>query len=100
MALPAETFSHVLESKALDFPLFAPPYEPIGDRGYAIGFHVARLVSDGGTLQIGIGQEGDAAAQSLILRQKDNAAFREVLAGPRVRDIRGLQPVEWRAGDR
>jgi acyl-CoA hydrolase len=78
--LPAETFSHVLESKALDFPLFAPPYEPIADRGYAIGFHVARLVSDGGTLQIGIGQEGDAAAQSLILRHRNSAAFREVLA--------------------
>jgi acyl-CoA hydrolase len=78
--LPADTFSHVLESKALDFPLFAPPYEPIGDRGYAIGFHVARLVSDGGTLQIGIGQEGDAAAQSLMLRHRDSAAFREVLA--------------------
>ncbi len=78
--LPAETFSHVLESRALDFPLFAPPYEPIADRGYAIGFHVARLVSDGGTLQIGIGQEGDAAAQSLILRHRDSAAFREVLA--------------------
>jgi acyl-CoA hydrolase len=79
--LPAEAFSHVLESKALDFPLFAPPYEPIGDRGYAIGLHVARLVSDGGTLQIGIGQEGDAAAQSLILRHRDSAAFREVLVG-------------------
>jgi acyl-CoA hydrolase len=79
--LPAEEFSHVLESKVTDFPLFAPPYEPIGDKGYAIGFHVARLVSDGGTLQIGIGQEGDAAAQSLILRHRDSAAFREVLAG-------------------
>jgi acyl-CoA hydrolase len=78
--LPAEDFSHVLESKALDFPLFAPPYEPITDRGYAIGSHVARLVSDGGTLQIGIGQEGDAAAESLILRHRDSAAFREVLA--------------------
>jgi acyl-CoA hydrolase len=77
--LPAEEFSHVLESKAVDFPLFAPPYEPISDIGYAIGFHVARLVSDGGTLQIGIGQEGDAAAQSLILRHRDSAAFREVL---------------------
>ena len=79
--LPAEAFSHALESKALDFPLFAPPYEPIADRGYAIGLHVARLVSDGGTLQIGIGQEGDAAAQSLILRHRDSAAFREVLMG-------------------
>ncbi len=78
--LPAEAFSHVLENDATDFPLFAPPYEPIGDNGYAIGFHAARLVSDGGTLQIGIGQEGDAATESLILRHKDNATFREILA--------------------
>jgi len=78
--LPAEAFSYVLESKTTDFPLFAPPYEPIGDSGYAIGLHAARLVSDGGTLQIGIGQEGDAATQSLILRHKDNATFREILA--------------------
>jgi hypothetical protein len=77
--LPAEEFSHVLESKATDFPLFAPPNEPITDAGYAIGLHVARLVSDGGTLQIGIGQEGDAAAQGMILRHKENAGFREIL---------------------
>jgi hypothetical protein len=78
--LPAEAFSHVLENNATDFPLFAPPYEPISDSGYAIGLHAARLVSDGGTLQIGIGQEGDAAAESLILRHKDSATFREILA--------------------
>ncbi len=77
--LSAEEFSHVLESKATDFPLFAPPDQPITDAGYAIGLHVARLVSDGGTLQIGIGQEGDAAAQGMILRHKDNAGFREIL---------------------
>lgn len=78
--LPAEAFSHVLENSATDFPLFAPPYEPISNNGYAIGLHAARLVSDGGTLQIGIGQEGDAATKSLILRHKDSATFREILA--------------------
>lgn len=78
--VPAETFSHVLESPASNFPLFAPPYEPIDDAGYAIGLHAARLVPDGGTLQIGIGQEGDAAAYGLILRQHDNTVFREAVA--------------------
>jgi len=78
--LAADEFSHVLESRTLDFPLFAPPHEPIGDRGYAIGLNVARLVSDGGTLQIGIGQEGDAAAQALILRHTNNSAYRDLLA--------------------
>lgn len=78
--VPAETFSHVLESPASNFPLFAPPYEPIDDAGYAIGLHAARLVPDGGTLQIGIGQEGDAAAYGLILRQHDNTVFSEAVA--------------------
>jgi acyl-CoA hydrolase len=78
--VPAETFSHILESPASNFPLFAPPYEPIDLSGYAIGLHCARLVTDGGTLQIGSGQEGDAAASGLILRQHDNAVFRAAIA--------------------
>ena len=75
----AETFSHILQSPASNFPLFAPPYEPIDTAGYAIGMHCARLIPDGGTLQIGIGQEGDAAAHGLILRQHDNAVYREAV---------------------
>ncbi len=77
---PADDFAGVLDDPSIDFPLFAPPSEPITDRKYAIGLHAARLVRDGGTLQIGIGQVGDALAQSLILRDRDNAAFRELVA--------------------
>jgi acyl-CoA hydrolase len=77
--VPAGTFEWLLESPQTDFPLFAPPKEPIDLAEYATGIHVARLVADGGTLQIGIGQEGDAAAHALILRQKNNAAFREAV---------------------
>jgi hypothetical protein len=73
--LPAEEFSAVLDSPATDFPLFAPPSEPIGDAKYAIGLHAAGLVRDGGSLQIGIGQVGDALAQGLIVRHRDNAQF-------------------------
>jgi len=73
--LPAEEFSAVLDSPATDFPLFAPPSEPITDAKYAIGLHAASLVRDGGTLQIGIGQIGDALAQGLIVRHRDNAQF-------------------------
>jgi acyl-CoA hydrolase len=78
--LPTEAFQFLLDDPSTDFPLFAPPKEPIDLAEYATGLHVARLVADGGTLQIGIGQEGDAAAQALILRQHDNAAFREAIA--------------------
>src|SRR6202000_1668569 len=37
--LAGEEFSAVLESPETDFPLFAPPSEPITDTKYAIGLH-------------------------------------------------------------
>ena len=77
--LGSDTFDAVLNGPSTDFPLFAPPKEPISLAEYAAGFHVARLIPDGGTLQIGIGGEGDAAIHALILRHTQNAAFREAL---------------------
>jgi hypothetical protein len=73
--LPADEFAAVLDSPATDFPLFAPPSEPISDTKYAIGLRAAGLVRDGGTLQIGIGQIGDALAQGLIVRHRDPSQF-------------------------
>ena len=77
--LPAAEFAAVLESPATEFPLFAPPAEPVSDTKYAIGLNAAGLVPDGGTLQIGIGQVGDALAQGLIVRHRDNAQYRAVM---------------------
>jgi hypothetical protein len=77
--LPADEFSAVLDSPDTDFPLFAPPSEPISDTKYAIGLHAAGLVRDGGTLQIGIGQIGDALAQGLVIRHRDNAQFCDIM---------------------
>ncbi|HEY2034612.1 MAG TPA: acetyl-CoA hydrolase/transferase C-terminal domain-containing protein [Rhizomicrobium sp.] len=87
--IAADEFHSILDAPAYDFPLFAPPKEPIDLLEYAAGFHVARLLPDGGTLQIGIGQEGDAAAHALILRQRENAVFGEA--------IRALAPDEINA---
>ena len=75
--LPASAFSHVLEGH--DFPLFAPPKEPITDAHYAIGFHAAGLIPDGGTVQMGIGSISDAVAQGLIVRHRDPMAFRDTV---------------------
>jgi Acetyl-CoA hydrolase/transferase C-terminal domain len=77
--LPAEQFSAVLDSPETDFPLFAPPAEPITDTKYAIGLHAASLVRDGGTLQIGIGQIGDALAQGLVVRHHDNGRYHAIM---------------------
>ena len=77
--LSGEEFSAVLDSPETDFPLFAPPSEPISDTKYAIGLHAAGLVRDGGTLQIGIGQEGDALAQGLVLRHRNDGQFQTIM---------------------
>lgn len=78
--LAGDEFHAVLESPDTEFPLFAPPSEPVSDTKYAIGLHAAGLIRDGGTLQIGIGQIGDALAQGLIVRHRDHAAFKDVMA--------------------
>jgi hypothetical protein len=77
--LPDE-FDCILEGPETDFQLFAPPREPVDLSEYAAGLLVARMIADGGTIQIGIGSLGDAVAQALVLRHKHNAAFREVSA--------------------
>ena len=70
----------LLESAATDFPLFAPPREPIDLAEHAVGIHVARTIADGGTLQLGIGSLGDAVAHALILRHRANADFCAIAA--------------------
>jgi acyl-CoA hydrolase len=78
--LAADTFDFMLDSPACDFPLFTPPTEPVSLTEYAIGLQAARLVPDGGTLQLGIGALGDAIAQALVLRHSSNPTFQDALA--------------------
>ncbi len=69
----------VLDSPETDFELFSAPRRPITNSDQAIGLHAARLVRDGGTLQVGIGSIGDAVSAALILRHEHNDAFRQLI---------------------
>lgn len=89
-AIGADEFDLLLDNPALDFPLFAPPREPIALADYAAGLHAATIVPDGGTLQIGIGSLGDAVAQGLILRHRENDGFRKLIG--RLRPDTGTGP--------
>jgi acyl-CoA hydrolase len=80
-AVRAEEFDSIVEHPRYEFDLFAPPNQPLGTVAYAIGLYGARLVRDGGTLQIGIGELGDAVVYGLQLRQQQNGEFRDVLRG-------------------
>ncbi|HEY0107233.1 MAG TPA: acetyl-CoA hydrolase/transferase C-terminal domain-containing protein [Rhizomicrobium sp.] len=73
--LAADNFAMVLDSPSTDFPLFGAPKQPISTGEYAGGLNIARLIADGGTLQIGIGAEGEAAVHAMILRHREPKAF-------------------------
>jgi acyl-CoA hydrolase len=59
--------------------IFSPPNNKVSLADYAIGLHASSLVTDGGTLQIGIGSLGDAIGQSLIVRDRHSAEYRRIL---------------------
>jgi acyl-CoA hydrolase len=80
-AVAAETFDSLIEHPRYEYDLFAPPNQRLHTADYAIGLYGARLVRDGGTLQIGIGELGDAVVYGLQLRHRQNAEFREILQG-------------------
>ncbi|WP_417468793.1 acetyl-CoA hydrolase/transferase C-terminal domain-containing protein [Maricaulis sp.] len=81
-------FAHMLDSPRTDFELYSAPKRPVALADHAVGLHVAGLVPDGGTLQIGIGAIGDAIAAGLLLRHRDNEQFRQLAAAVQIGDDR------------
>jgi len=77
--LSAELFDFLLDSSDCRFPLFGIPNRAVSHRDYATGLHVASLIPDGGTLQLGIGSLSDAVAHCLLLRHRRPEIFRNAL---------------------
>jgi acyl-CoA hydrolase len=92
--VPAQAFAHVLERDDGQVSLFGPPNQPVSLEHYAIGFRIAALIPDGGTLQIGIGALGDAVCHALLLRHTRNDDFRRVLDALGVTGAREDSPFE------
>lgn len=69
----------VLDDDGCDYPLFALPNRRVSDGDYATAMHVASLVRDGGTIQVGIGSLSDALAHCLMLRHSSPDLFAEIL---------------------
>lgn len=78
--IDAAEIDFVLDDPALDFPMFTLPNRQVNAADYATAMHVASLVCDGGTIQIGIGSFSDAFAHCLLLRHTEPALFADVLA--------------------
>ena len=77
--LDASRFDFLLASDDCHYPLFGLPRRAVTDRDYATAMHVASLIPDGGTLQLGIGSLSEALAHCLLLRHRHPDLFREVL---------------------
>ena len=77
----ADLFDMLIDDPASTHDLFAPPNMTVDSRDYAIAMWASAMVPDGGTLQIGIGSLGDGVAQALIVRDRQNAEYRRILAG-------------------
>lgn len=78
--LSEDRFDFILELDDGNFPLFTLPNRRVAAADYATAMHVASLISDGGTLQVGIGSLSDAVAHCLILRHNSPDIFTETLS--------------------
>jgi len=85
--VPASRFDFIVDDPREYRELFCPPNLPISTADHAIALTASMLIRDGGTIQIGIGELGDAIVYAMILRHRENALWRHVLAdtglGPR-----------------
>ena len=77
--LPASAFDFIVDDARGYHDLVAPPNLPIPTAEHAIALAASLLVRDGGTVQIGIGELGDAIVHAMTLRHRDNAAWRRAL---------------------
>jgi acyl-CoA hydrolase len=91
--LEESEFDYLLDHPRYDFELYCPPNFPLSTIDYAIAMHASALVRDGGTLQIGIGELGDAIVYCLQLRHRQNAIWRQLLEEGGIR-ARSAAPIE------
>jgi hypothetical protein len=97
-----EALRDLVDDPAGYHELVAPPNLPIPTVEHAIALGASSLIRDGGTVQLGIGELGDAIVHAMTLRHRENAAWkgalRDVAMLPRfeaeVRGIGGDGPFE------
>ncbi len=77
--VPEDSFDFLIDPPEREIRLFCPPNPAIDVSDHMIGLAVSTLVKDGGTLQLGIGELGDAVVHGLLLRQQRPALYREAL---------------------
>src|SRR5262245_9301730 len=78
--VPESALDFVVDDPKAYHELIAPPNLPIPTAEHVIALAVSMLIRDGGTIQIGIGELGDAIVHAMTLRHRANADWRRALA--------------------
>jgi acyl-CoA hydrolase len=100
--VPESAFDFLIDESVQTGGLYAPPNLPIGLTQHAIALNVSTLVKDGGTLQLGIGELGDAITAAIVQRHRQNGLYREAVtvsgllerSGPLIAEEGGIAPFE------
>lgn len=79
-AVDREMFDSVLETAPPDPALFVLPNMPASIADHSIAARAARLVPDGGTIQLGIGALSDAVAWMLMVRHSRSDRYARLVA--------------------
>lgn len=82
-------FDLVIDHPRYDFRQFGAPNMPVDNADYMLGLQASALISDGGTLQIGIGCLGDAIVHFCRIRQQRNELYNQLLAESHVLNHHG-----------
>ncbi|HKX98151.1 MAG TPA: acetyl-CoA hydrolase/transferase C-terminal domain-containing protein [Steroidobacteraceae bacterium] len=82
--VPASAFDFLVDDPRGYHELVAPPNLPIPTAEHAIALGASLLMRDGGTVQIGIGELGDAIVHAMTLRHRENAEWRRALGDVRL----------------
>lgn len=82
--VPASAFDFLVDDPRGYHELIAPPNLPIATAEHAIALGASLLMRDGGTVQIGIGELGDAIVHAMTLRHRDNAEWKRALSDVRL----------------
>jgi acyl-CoA hydrolase len=100
--VPAASFDYVVEHPSYDYDLYCPPNLALGTVDHMIGLYASALTRDGGTLQLGIGELGDAIIYGLQLRHQQRETYGRVLADTRalarfgadIASVGGVEPFD------
>ncbi len=77
--VPASAFDFMVDDPRGYHELIAPPNMPIPTAEHAIALAASMLIRDGGSIQIGIGELGDAIVHAMTLRHRHSADWRRAL---------------------